>query len=112
MRSHERLSEKIGNHVFGVDVFDANVAGGDSVFNKKMSDVYMAASAVLASIAIEDGVGTDFSSSERVQCCFVSPRTTRHLSLSKKPLGSNFSAYMSSSHPVDELGSFSSLDRR
>ena len=42
MRSHERLSEKIGNHVFGVDVLDANVAGGDSVLNKKMSDVYMA----------------------------------------------------------------------
>ena len=28
--------------MFGVDVLDANVAGGDSVFNKKMSDVYMA----------------------------------------------------------------------
>ena len=41
MRSHERFCEIVSNHVFGVDVFDFNVAGGYSVFDKKMSDVDM-----------------------------------------------------------------------
>ena len=39
MRSHERLIEKISNHILSVDVLDLNMAGGDSILDEKMSDV-------------------------------------------------------------------------
>ena len=60
MRSHERFCKIVSNHVFGVDVFDFNVAGGYSVFDKKMSDVN-----VTRFVSAVHAIVTQFN------CCFI-----------------------------------------